>query len=90
MEKSWFMHFHADIIGVVMYAYKNVWKKLVHALACGYHYHAVYGGYRSIRMGEWRLNHTINYAEVINANLSDFSAEIDYSNLQQTINRLKV
>ena len=32
-------------------------------------------------IGEWRLNHihSINHVEVINASLSDFSAEIDYS-----------
>ena len=35
-------------------------------------------GFGTARLGEWRLNH-INGAEVINASVSDSSAEIDYS-----------
>ena len=38
-------------------------------------------GFGTARLGEWRLNHihSINGAEVINASVSDSSAEIDYS-----------
>ena len=37
-------------------------------------------GFGTARLGEWRLNdiHSINGAEVINASVSDSSAEIDY------------
>ena len=40
-----------------------------------------YGGYGTSRIGEWLLNHihSMNNAEVINANLSVSSTEIDYS-----------
>ena len=37
-------------------------------------------GFGTARLGEWRLNHihSVNGAEVINASVSDSSAEIDY------------
>ena len=67
-------------LGGRRYAYRNVWRQRVCTLPSGYHYCAVYGGYRTSRIGEWRLNHlhSMNHAKVINASLSDSSAEIDY------------
>ena len=40
-------------------------------------------GCGTARLGEWRLNHihSINGAEVINASVSDSSAEIDYRHI---------
>ena len=45
--------------------------------------HAAYDANGTSQVGEWRLNHvhSINHAEVINASLSNSSAEIDYSAL---------
>ena len=37
-------------------------------------------GFGTARLGEWRLNHihSVNGSEVINASVSDSSAEIDF------------
>ena len=43
-------------LGGRWYAYKSVWRKLVHALPTGYHYSAVYGGYRFCRLHRWHWN----------------------------------
>ena len=44
-------------------------------------------GFGTARLGEWRLNHihSVNGVEVINASVSDSSAEIDYSNTHQLV-----
>ena len=80
--RSGSLHFRIpEPLGGRRYAYRNVCRQLVRTLPSGYHYRAAYGGYGTSRIGEWRLNHihSMNHAEVMNASLSDFSAEMDYS-----------
>ena len=49
-------------------------------------------GFGTARLGEWRLNHihSINSAEIINASVSDSSAEIDYSAMLSIFGRAGV